>query len=792
MRYVSLFSGIEAASVAFEAVGMEPMAFSEIEPFPCAVLAARFPHVPNLGDVSKVDWGAFTEEHGRPDLVVGGSPCFPSGTLVLTEQGYMPIEEVRVGDLVVTHRGRLRPVLANGSRVADTVMLRAGETSVECTPNHPFLSRADATSVSEWVAAGDMGGREWMHVCRVDAPVPEHDAFGNLFGGAFAYLVCAFVAHGAIDEDSEVMLSCPADRAAVLARALDRLGLFAQTWDMSSGRVRFALCSRVLRDWFAEHVGAARANVPAWCLALPDGLRRELVGGYLDATGEDDALWEQTERTASLGMGALERSLDETGVGWWEQVESIEPCRKNVTVYNMEVADDNSYTANGLAVHNCQSFSVAGTRTGLDGASGLMWEYIRAVRELKPKWVLWENVPGALSSNGGRDFGCLLSSLEECGYPSIAWRILDSQYFGVAQRRRRLFVVASATEGGAEQVLFEPESLRGDNPSSREKRKALARAAGRDPACEGEGSLNAWDVQSKRVFSENGVAPTLSSGTSEGANIQPSVLQHADTIAFKYSAGAAARTMPTYNDGTCNTLTADYHAPAVAFAQNIRNEVRLQGGDGTVVGALGASGSAKGQGVPFVMATGQANAEVTEDMTPTLNCAHEQPIAVSGASTQYGDEVAGTLTARADSSPCADRGQNVVCMADDNAKADGKVMCQRVESLVRRLTPTECERLQDFPDGWTDLTGWRYTDGNVSSLADATGKTEKQVRTSLKKWTDDCPDGPRYKAIGNSMTTSVMRWLGMRIDAADRGDTRLLEHTPVLCVNPLNTSCVWK
>lgn len=102
--------------------------------------------------------------------------------------------------------------------------------------------------------------------------------------------------------------------------------------------------------------------------------------------------------------------------------------------------------------------------------------------------------------------------------------------------------------------------------------------------------------------------------------------------------------------------------------------------------------------------------------------------------------------------------------------------------IVRRLTPTECERLQDFPDGWTDLTGWEYTDEDVAAIAKACGKTEKQVRASLKKWTADCPDGPRYKALGNSMTTSVMRWIGARLTAVD-----LLAHTPVLTINPLNT-----
>lgn len=88
----------------------------------------------------------------------------------------------------------------------------------------------------------------------------------------------------------------------------------------------------------------------------------------------------------------------------------------------------------------CQSFSIAGTRTGLEGESGLMWEYVRAVREVRPEWVLWENVPGALSSSNGEDFRCLLEALDALGY-GLAWRVLDAQFFGVAQRRERVFLV---------------------------------------------------------------------------------------------------------------------------------------------------------------------------------------------------------------------------------------------------------------------------------------------------------------------------------------------------------------
>ena len=223
----------------------------------------------------------------------------------------------------------------------------------------------------------------------------------------------------------------------------------------------------------------------------------------------------------------------------------------------------------------CQSFSIAGKREGLEGASGLMFEYIRAVSEILPRFWVWENVPGALSSSGGGDFECFLREMagirgaggERYG---IGWRVLDAQFFGVAQRRRRLFAIGVLGDfAGPAEILFESEGLRWDTPSSREKRKSLAanarsRAAGADGGAvafaqntrdevrvQGDGTISGalsaqpdvkqqtylaecltpWDVQSKRVHGEGGVSPTLSSGTSEGMNIQPVVMASAHTNA---------------------------------------------------------------------------------------------------------------------------------------------------------------------------------------------------------------------------------------------------------------------
>jgi len=121
----------------------------------------------------------------------------------------------------------------------------------------------------------------------------------------------------------------------------------------------------------------------------------------------------------------------------------------------------------------CQSFSVAGLRKGLDDSRGnLALSFISMVDYFKPEWVIWENVPGVLSSSGGRDFGSFIGALASIGY-GFAYRVLDAQYFGVPQRRRRVFVVAhsSGDSRRAAEVLFEPESLQWDNKKSRTQRK---------------------------------------------------------------------------------------------------------------------------------------------------------------------------------------------------------------------------------------------------------------------------------------------------------------------------------
>ena len=400
----------------------------------------------------------------------------------------------------------------------------------------------------------------------------------------------------------------------------------------------------------------------------------------------------------------------------------------------------------------CQSFSVAGKREGLKGASGLMFEYIRCVQELRPRWFLWENVPGALTSEDGGAFGQLLSEMDELGY-SLAWRVLDAQFFGVAQRRRRLFLVGHLGAESPAEVLFEPDCLSGNPQSSREKRKELARRAGRSAACAGfkysaaprANTIGYAEEQSSTLTADwhaPAVLPLPNTALSQygteiagcltahmgkddapvvvgGSNLQTYVCETAHSGSNGLGVGKAD-IFPTLDtsSGPAVWVRENTVRPPFGFAQNVRNEVRIVG-DGTLSGALAARPGMKQ--TTFVCTGG------TYPINEQVATRHKK----LGRGTALG--------IGADGDPAfallANHPHMVASEIADNSAGVNPM-------LVRRLTPLECERLQGFPDGHT-LIAWKG------------------------KLAEECPDGPRYKAIGNSMAVPVMRWIGRRIAAVD-------------------------
>ena len=349
----------------------------------------------------------------------------------------------------------------------------------------------------------------------------------------------------------------------------------------------------------------------------------------------------------------------------------------------------------------CQSFSVAGLRKGLDDPRGnLMLTFGAIAAKYRPQWLVWENVPGVLSSNGGRDFGSFLGLLGVLGY-GFAYRVLDAQYFGVAQRRRRVFVVGCLGDWrSAAAVLFERHSLSGHPAPRRQTGKVAPTIPSRSTA--GGGLGTDFDLDGGTICVATGQA-----GAEIGADMAP-------------------------------TLNCNHEAPYVAHS--LRGEGFDASEDGT------------GRGTPLVpvgvtihgtdptvqkVASYDELAQCLRARTPgnidnSSTTVVQQPVAYALNPTavafnmhKSGNE-ASSLGISTDRTDCL------------RAFEKSPFAVQPAGAMqARRLTPEECEALQGFPRGYTNVT-------------------------NRKK---PAADGPRYKALGNSWAVPNVRWIGERIDA---------------------------
>ncbi len=382
----------------------------------------------------------------------------------------------------------------------------------------------------------------------------------------------------------------------------------------------------------------------------------------------------------------------------------------------------------------CQSFSVAGLRGGLaDGRGNLALEYLKLSQRLRPKWLVWENVPGVLSSAGGRDFGSILGGLVELGY-GFAYRVLDAQYFGVPQRRRRVFVVGYLGDWRrAAAVLFERHSLQGH---SAPRREAGQRAAPTISArTEGGGGLGTdFDLDNGLIqaFGGNNTSGPIDVATACAAHAVPhgrlnfesetfitafgskEYAQDAGDVAPPLRAMGSNKDHPNgggqlavaYNI-TPSQSNKDYNARASERSQAITgngNRPSARGGDVIAFDTTQMTSKAN-----------RSNPQAGDPSHPLAAGAHAPAIAFNARQDPTHGPVADPLGTK-------DTGHGFLR-----------------GSAVRRLTPQECERLQGFPDDYT--------------LISHRGKP--------------AADGPRYKALGNSMAVPVMRWIGERISMVE-------------------------
>ena len=370
----------------------------------------------------------------------------------------------------------------------------------------------------------------------------------------------------------------------------------------------------------------------------------------------------------------------------------------------------------------CQSFSVAGKRGGMDDHRGQLALSFSAIAKCyKPRWIVWENVPGVLSSGGGRDFGAFLGSLAELGY-GCAYRVLDAQHFGVAQRRRRVFVVGHLGDWRrAAAVLFERKGLCRNSAKGGKARKGIART----------------------------IAPSLVSSGRGVERIGESRGQDPVVVCMAHGQGGAE-----IRENSSPTLTCNHEAPIIAGVQrstpawvecpeecgdywcNIHEQhtgdCDCPPIDEWVTDPYGMQieGPAANQPIVLMDQGGSVMNTLTDGTVGTLRRemhGHE-PCVLAFAQNQLGEvrtgEVFNTINTNSNAS-----GRNTPMVA----------FPARTSMQVRRLTPIECERLQGFPDNYTNVPH--------------RGKP--------------AADGPRYKSLGNSMAVPVMRWIGERIEMVE-------------------------
>ena len=380
----------------------------------------------------------------------------------------------------------------------------------------------------------------------------------------------------------------------------------------------------------------------------------------------------------------------------------------------------------------CQAFSVAGLRQSLDDERGNLsltfCEIADAIDEQRKSIIFWENVPGVLSTKDNA-FGCFLGALageDDALVPSggrwanagfvdgpkraVAWRVLDAQYFGVAQRRRRVFVVASArADFDPAAVLFEFEGVRRDTAPSRTQGKDITGpiTAGISKGMRGtEGVDSGWAIPVEKWPAE--VACTLDTHFGDKQGLED---QHAN-------AGC-----PLF-------------VPVLPIAlQDVTPREKAQNGKGwNDDGTSYTVDTAATQGVaqPIAFTGRDYGADATTDLAPTMRSlsvgADGHQSGSAGLAVAQAIGWSEELTASVELAGTIQRG-------GDGGRHDGVVQAVATGMQVRRLTPVECERLQGFPDNYTNIK-------------------------------DKCPDGPRYKALGNSWAVPVVRWIGERIDRA--------------------------
>ncbi len=492
MKILELFSGYGTATFALKRLGItyEVVGYSYIDKY--ANQCFRQNHGgKELGNVKLINPNDLEDF----DLLTGGFPCVPKGTLIQTDKNdcFVPIEKIREGDKVLTHKGRYRKVVKTMNRISKEIykLKVIGSEEQLLTEEHPLFIKDKGWVKVKDAKIGDLVG--------INKEINRVAYSRNFFNKNFLWLIGRYLADGYIDSRNRLIFCIGKNKKEEFERNIKNYKYFLSHKDRSCVEYSiddyslFEYCSKCL-------VGSKEKIVPLELLGLPKEYLIDLWEGYFAGDGcvYNKESYKETFSTVSkklyLGLQKVcikifdrtptfykridnrKETFNDSYVGTmrknkfgqksdenyvWVKITSKEKIKWNKEVYNIEVEEDNSYTIDNLIVHNCQAFSVAGKGLGeLDPRGTLFYEIIRIAEVKKPKYMLLENVKGLTSKKHKPTFDKILSELNRIGY-KVNWKILNTKDYGIPQNRERVWFVCFREQEYYDKFTFpEKEELR--------------------------------------------------------------------------------------------------------------------------------------------------------------------------------------------------------------------------------------------------------------------------------------------------------------------------------------------
>lgn len=477
MRLLSLFSGIGAFEKALdrENIPYELVNFCEIDKFAvksyCAIHGVT--EDKNLGDISKV------ADRDIPDcdIVTYGFPCVPKGSLIKTSTGYVPIENIKTGDMVLTHNNRYRKVLKTMNRESNHIyhIKGVGVHDLQITEEHPVYVLRDENF--QWIKVKDLTLQD-----RIVYNIPDGGKSTRLNENVL-WLLGRYCADG-YKENHSLYRPIFCIGKSKVAEFEEKIQGFAHTvTHQERNCVEYKITDEVLISALSDfRTGSTKKEIPQRIIDAPMEEVAIFLEGYLSGDGhrrKDRNLTMFSTVSENMGLGlaslvmkvhkvvpSVGKRIDSSGENFnasynyqfcdnaksqqiigdkiCVQIKSIEREDSPTEVFNIEVEEDNSYTVFNVIVHNCQDLSVAGKMAGIvegETRSGLLFEALRIIKTKKPKYAIAENVKNLVSKKFKADFDNMLNILDGYGYNSY-WKVLNAKDYGIPQNRERVFVIS--------------------------------------------------------------------------------------------------------------------------------------------------------------------------------------------------------------------------------------------------------------------------------------------------------------------------------------------------------------